>query len=155
MQPPLCKANYDWPTELAVLDRFSASTTPLILHSFPFSLLCPLQSFEALSARAVAVVIDPIQSVKGKVVIDAFRLIGHQMQLSTEPRQTTSNLGHLQKPSIQVCRCSVFLFIRILCCYLLSSFTCRRSFTALGSIITPSQSTTGRTNWNRRYKCLL
>ena len=47
-------------------------------------------------------VIDPIQSVKGKVVIDAFRLIGHQMQLSTEPRQTTSNLGHLQKPSIQV-----------------------------------------------------
>ena len=59
------------------------------------------QSFEALSARAVAVVIDPIQSVKGKVVIDAFRLIGHQMQLSTEPRQTTSNLGHLQKPSIQ------------------------------------------------------
>jgi 26S proteasome regulatory subunit N11 len=61
------------------------------------------QSFEALSSRAVAVVIDPIQSVKGKVVIDAFRLIGHQMQLTTqtEARQTTSNLGHLQKPSIQ------------------------------------------------------
>ena len=33
------------------------------------------QSFEALSDRAVAVVVDPIQSVKGKVVIDAFRLI--------------------------------------------------------------------------------
>merc|ERR1712226_1232195 len=33
------------------------------------------QSFEALSERAVAVVVDPIQSVKGKVVIDAFRLI--------------------------------------------------------------------------------
>lgn len=32
------------------------------------------QSFEALSERAVAVVVDPIQSVKGKVVIDAFRL---------------------------------------------------------------------------------
>ncbi|KAI3859473.1 hypothetical protein MKW92_027242 [Papaver armeniacum] len=31
-----------------------------------------LQSFEALNQRAVAVVIDPIQSVKGKVVIDAF-----------------------------------------------------------------------------------
>lgn len=31
------------------------------------------QSFEALSERAVAVVVDPIQSVKGKVVIDAFR----------------------------------------------------------------------------------
>ena len=27
------------------------------------------QSFEALSERAVAVVVDPIQSVKGKVVI--------------------------------------------------------------------------------------
>ena len=60
------------------------------------------QSFEALSERAVAVVVDPIQSVKGKVVIDAFRLINpNLMMLSQEPRQTTSVLGHLQKPSIQ------------------------------------------------------
>ncbi|PIC43680.1 hypothetical protein B9Z55_004327 [Caenorhabditis nigoni] len=60
------------------------------------------QSFEALSERAVAVVVDPIQSVKGKVVIDAFRTINPQsMALNQEPRQTTSNLGHLQKPSIQ------------------------------------------------------
>merc|ERR1712179_53915 len=60
------------------------------------------QSFEALSDRAVAVVIDPIQSVKGKVVIDAFRLINpNMMVLGQEPRQTTSVLGHLQKPSIQ------------------------------------------------------
>jgi len=60
------------------------------------------QSFEALSDRAVAVVVDPIQSVKGKVVIDAFRLINpNMMVLGQEPRQTTSVLGHLQKPSIQ------------------------------------------------------
>ncbi|KAG8227123.1 hypothetical protein J437_LFUL001667 [Ladona fulva] len=60
------------------------------------------QSFEALSDRAVAVVVDPIQSVKGKVVIDAFRLINpNMMVLGQEPRQTTSNLGHLQKPSVQ------------------------------------------------------
>jgi len=60
------------------------------------------QSFEQLNQRAVAVVIDPIQSVKGKVVIDAFRLISPQMlMLGQEPRQTTSNLGHLNKPSIQ------------------------------------------------------
>ena len=60
------------------------------------------QSFEALSERAVAVVVDPIQSVKGKVVIDAFRLINpNMMVLGQEPRQTTSVLGHLQKPSIQ------------------------------------------------------
>lgn len=89
------------------------------------------QSFEALSERAVAVVVDPIQSVKGewrievccfvltsllfillcslgKVVIDAFRLINpNMMVLGQEPRQTTSNLGHLQKPSVQV----GFLFI--------------------------------------------
>ena len=32
-----------------------------------------VQSFEQLNPRAVAVVVDPIQSVKGKVVIDAFR----------------------------------------------------------------------------------
>lgn len=60
------------------------------------------QSFEALNPRAVAVVIDPVQSVKGKVVIDCFRLINPQlMMLGQEPRQTTSNVGHLKKPSIQ------------------------------------------------------
>lgn len=60
------------------------------------------QSFEQLTPRAVAVVVDPIQSVKGKVVIDAFRLIAPQtLMMSQEPRQTTSNLGHLNKPSIQ------------------------------------------------------
>merc|ERR1712060_510945 len=60
------------------------------------------QSFEALNGRAVSVVVVPVQSVKGKVVIDAFRLINPQtMMLGQEPRQTTSNLGHLNKPSIQ------------------------------------------------------
>lgn len=60
------------------------------------------QSFEALNKRSVSVVVDPIQSVKGKVVIDAFRLIKPQlMMLGQAPRQTTSNLGHLRKPSIQ------------------------------------------------------
>lgn len=61
------------------------------------------QSFESLNKRAVAVVIDPIQSVKGKVVIDAFRTINPQLTqvLKQEPRQTTSNVGHIQKPSIQ------------------------------------------------------
>jgi 26S proteasome regulatory subunit N11 len=61
------------------------------------------QSFESLNKRAVAVVIDPIQSVKGKVVIDAFRTINPQLTqvLKQEPRQTTSNVGHINKPSIQ------------------------------------------------------
>ena len=60
------------------------------------------KSFEQLNQRAVAVVVDPIQSVKGKVVIDAFRLINPQtVMLGQEPRQTTSNIGHLNKPSIQ------------------------------------------------------
>jgi 26S proteasome regulatory subunit N11 len=52
------------------------------------------QSFEALNKRAVAVVVDPIQSVKGKVVIDCFRSINPQlMMMGQAPRQTTSNLG--------------------------------------------------------------
>ncbi|KAF9226608.1 Mov34-domain-containing protein [Gyrodon lividus] len=60
------------------------------------------QSFEQMQSRCVAVVIDPIQSVKGKVVIDAFRLIHPQTVLTgREPRQTTSNIGHINKPSIQ------------------------------------------------------
>ncbi|KAL9658480.1 hypothetical protein ABK040_006020 [Willaertia magna] len=60
------------------------------------------QSFESLNKRAVAVVVDPIQSVKGKVVIDAFRTINPQVVMfGQEPRQTTSNVGHLNKPTIQ------------------------------------------------------
>eukprot|EP01083_Nonionella_stella_P231849 818413_1 len=60
------------------------------------------QSFEQLNQRAVAVVIDPIQSVKGKVVLDAFRLINPQLlMMGQEPRQTTSNIGHLNKPSLK------------------------------------------------------
>eukprot|EP00003_Mantamonas_plastica_P023368 TRINITY_DN4190_c0_g2_i1.p2 TRINITY_DN4190_c0_g2~~TRINITY_DN4190_c0_g2_i1.p2 ORF type:complete len:283 (+),score=93.92 TRINITY_DN4190_c0_g2_i1:412-1260(+) len=59
------------------------------------------KSFEQLNIRNVAVVIDPIQSVKGKVVIDAFRTIPQEMAImNQEPRQTTSNLGHLKKPSV-------------------------------------------------------
>jgi 26S proteasome regulatory subunit N11 len=59
------------------------------------------QSFEQLNPRAVGVVVDPIQSVKGKVVIDCFRCLNPQtIMLGQEPRQTTSNIGHLNKPSI-------------------------------------------------------
>ncbi|KAM0688167.1 26S proteasome non-ATPase regulatory subunit 14 [Conglomerata obtusa] len=59
------------------------------------------QSFERLSKRAVGVVIDPIQSVKGKVVIDAFRLINNNMHmLGMESRQVTSNIGYLTKPTL-------------------------------------------------------
>ena len=58
-------------------------------------------SFEQLNERAVAVVVDPVQSVKGKVVIDAFRLINAQtVMMGQDPRQTTSVLGHLNRPSI-------------------------------------------------------
>lgn len=59
-------------------------------------------AFELLHPRCVALVVDPIQSVKGKVVIDCFRLINPQaLMMGQEPRQSTSNIGHLQKPSIQ------------------------------------------------------
>ena len=59
-------------------------------------------SFEQLNPRAVALVVDPIQSVKGKVVVDCFRLISpHTLMAGNEPRQTTSNVGHVNKPSIQ------------------------------------------------------
>lgn len=59
------------------------------------------QSFENTHERCVAVVIDPIQSVKGKVVIDAFRLIPKiNIMTKTEPRQTTANIGLLKPPSL-------------------------------------------------------
>jgi len=58
---------------------------------------------EQLGERQVGVVIDPIQSVKGKVVIDCFRNIKKEVIMSggkIEPRQTTSNIGHIEKDSI-------------------------------------------------------
>ncbi|CAI5449081.1 unnamed protein product [Caenorhabditis angaria] len=64
------------------------------------------QSFEALHPRAVAVVVDPIQSVKGKVMLDAFRSINplnlslRALAPTAEPRQTTSHLGNLVQPSL-------------------------------------------------------
>ena len=63
-----------------------------------------LQSFEALNARAVAVVVDPIQSVKGKVVIDAFRWAAGKMCLACCPSfalQSQSSCGRFL-PSRQV-----------------------------------------------------
>lgn len=57
-------------------------------------------SFEQLDKNSIAVVIDPIQSVKGKVVLDAFRLINPTLSMTgAEPRQVTSNIGFTAKPS--------------------------------------------------------
>ncbi|EAR94682.1 Mov34/MPN/PAD-1 family: proteasomal regulatory protein rpn11 and signalosome complex protein (macronuclear) [Tetrahymena thermophila SB210] len=59
-------------------------------------------SFEQLNPKAVALVIDPIQSVRGRVVIDAFRLINPTVVMSgQEPRQTTGVEGHLNKPNLE------------------------------------------------------
>ena len=56
------------------------------------------KNFEQLNPRFVAVVVDPIQSVRGKVVIDAFRTYGGMLTFGDiEARQTTSNLGNITK----------------------------------------------------------
>lgn len=60
------------------------------------------QSFEKLDPKNIAVVVDPIQSVKGKVVIDAFRTIDQMLLMSDEEfQQHTSNLGGLKRPTVQ------------------------------------------------------
>lgn len=66
--------------------------------------------YEQLTPRSVSVVIDPIQSVPGNVVIDAFRTIPREMQqwalqgdqggVFSESRQITSNIGFMSKPSV-------------------------------------------------------
>uniref|UniRef100_A0A915K1M0 MPN domain-containing protein n=1 Tax=Romanomermis culicivorax TaxID=13658 RepID=A0A915K1M0_ROMCU len=59
------------------------------------------KSFEQLNKRVVGVVVDPIQSVKGKVVIDAFRCYDEMaLTVQAEGRETTSNIGHLHKSSV-------------------------------------------------------
>ena len=65
------------------------------------------KTFEQSVPRTIAVVVDPIQSVRGKVVIDAFRTYGGAgMDLgialggiggANEQRQTTSNLGEVRR----------------------------------------------------------
>jgi 26S proteasome regulatory subunit N11 len=45
------------------------------------------RSNEQLNARAVGIVVDPVKSVKGKIVLDAFRSISQQtMMMQMEPR---------------------------------------------------------------------
>lgn len=103
----------DHPYQSAMVDMLKQTGRPEMVvgwyHSHP-GFGCWLSStdintqssFETLHPRVVGLVVDPIQSVKGKVVIDCFRLINPQlMMLGHEPRQTTSNIGHLHKPSIQ------------------------------------------------------
>jgi 26S proteasome regulatory subunit N11 len=56
------------------------------------------KTFEQLNPRFVAVVVDPVQSVRGKVVIDAFRSYGGMLPIGDQDmRQTTSNLGNFSK----------------------------------------------------------
>ena len=64
------------------------------------------KTFEQQVPRTVAVVVDPIRSVRGKVVIDAFRTYGDQgldigLALGgkggNEMRQITSNLGEIKR----------------------------------------------------------
>lgn len=61
--------------------------------------------FEKTDERCVAVVVDPIQSVKGNVVIDAFRLYPSSGSLlvsaSSSPLQSTGNRGHITKSTTQ------------------------------------------------------
>lgn len=52
------------------------------------------QSFEALSERAVAVVVDPIQSVKGKVSLTgSFFCLGHYVWVSLSGQGCPSPLN--------------------------------------------------------------
>ena len=93
-------ASWLWMLALKRRHEHAAGASILLVILTPLNPLS--QSFEQLHHRCVAVVVDPIQSVKGKVVIDAFRLINPQtVMMQQEPRQTTSNIGYLHKPSIQ------------------------------------------------------
>jgi len=60
------------------------------------------RSYEQQLERSVSLVIDPIQSVRGNVVMDAFRTIPREVLLGGgEARQTTSNRGFLTRASAQ------------------------------------------------------
>lgn len=56
--------------------------------------------FEKLDKRALAVVIDPIQSVKGNVVIDGFRAISNMLVSEHELMDVNCNNGFLNEPTM-------------------------------------------------------
>ena len=56
-------------------------------------------AMEKTGARQVAVVVEHIQSMKGKIVIDAFRTTGGMGMMGGDPRQQTSNHGSLKRPT--------------------------------------------------------
>lgn len=50
--------------------------------------------------RAICIVIDPIQSIKGRIIIGAYRSY-ESSSSNEEARQTTSFVGHMDRPSIK------------------------------------------------------
>lgn len=60
------------------------------------------QEFEKLNERCLAVVVDPVQSVKGNVVLEAFRTMPGMMGMGgdSDITQSTSNKTYLNKPSV-------------------------------------------------------
>lgn len=58
------------------------------------------KQFEQLQPRCVGVVVDPINSTKASIDMDAFRSIPEQLIMGKkESRITTNNLGFLRKPN--------------------------------------------------------
>ena len=57
------------------------------------------QNFEYLNKRSVAVVIDPVQSVRGKIVIEAYRLNSPLSRIQ-ETRDTTSIYSMVNNPGL-------------------------------------------------------
>ena len=63
------------------------------------------KAFERMGERSVAVVVDPVQSTGGRVVMDAFRSIPmNLMAMATEPRITTSNIYHIKPKAGKMAR---------------------------------------------------
>ena len=67
------------------------------------------QSFEALNERAVSIVVDPIQSVKGKVVIDNIyeketKTHNHK-HVKKNNKETKTNLYQYDFMAMKICLC--------------------------------------------------
>jgi len=59
------------------------------------------KSFEQLNRRAVALVVDPVQSAGGRVMVDTFRSVDPMtMAFGSEPRISTGNTGLLKRPTL-------------------------------------------------------
>ncbi|VDN19343.1 unnamed protein product [Gongylonema pulchrum] len=129
-RPAVSSAVWDPDFEKKMLDLLEQTERPEVAigwyHSHPGFGCSPSKTDtdlqndfeENISERAFAAIVDPLQSVKGKVMIEAFRTVRLELEDSLVPgvgdleiRQTTSNLGQMKRINRNALPCGLNILL--------------------------------------------